>query len=95
MTYSLSVRAATKAAILAAVAAAFDDQVVARQPVHAKDREQVLANATAAVNLLADDDTQDVQISLSGSLSWTGADAPGAFRGVNISVGAYLVAREA
>jgi hypothetical protein len=95
MSYSLSVRAPTKAALLAAVAAKFDAEVVTPQPVHAKDRDQVLSTATAAVNLLADDDTQDVQISLSGSLSWTGTDAPGAFRGLNISVGTYLVTRQA
>lgn len=94
MSYSVSVRAATKAESLAAVAAKFDADVVAHQPSHKMDRDLVLSTATAAVNLLADDETKDVQISLGGSVGWVGGEVPSTLTGVNISVGAFLVTRQ-
>lgn len=70
MSYSLSVKAADKAAAKEAVAAKFDEMVVAQQPIHARDRAAVLATAGAMIDLLADDDTKDVSVSCNGHLSW-------------------------
>lgn len=69
MSYSFGVKAPNKAAAKEAVAAKFDE-VVASQPVHARDRAAVLANANAIIDLLADDDTKDVAVSCNGYVSW-------------------------
>jgi hypothetical protein len=73
MSYSFNVKAATKAEAKAAVAAKFDE-VVALQPVHAKDRDAALANAGALIDLLADDENRDVSVGCSGYVAWSGAD---------------------
>jgi hypothetical protein len=70
MSYSFSVKAATKAEVKEAVAKYFDDQVIAHQPVHARDRAAVLANANAVIDLLGDDETKDIHISCNGYVSW-------------------------
>lgn len=69
MSYSVSVTAANKAAAKSAVAAKFDE-VVAAQPIHARDREAAIANANAAIDLLTDDDTMHVAVSLNGYVGW-------------------------
>lgn len=71
MSYSFSIKAATKAEAKVEVAAFFDNQVIANQPVHARDRAAVLANASAVIDLLADDETKDIQISGNGYVSWS------------------------
>jgi len=71
MSYSFSVIASDKSAAKAAVAAKFDEMVVAQQPIHARDRAAVLANAGAVIDLLADVDTKDVRVSCNGYVSWT------------------------
>lgn len=77
MSFSFGVVAANKPAAKDAVAAKFDEQVIAYQPMHARDRAAVLANANAVIDLLADDESKDVTVSCSGYLSWGGpADSP-------------------
>lgn len=71
MSYSFNVRAATKAEARAEVEAKFDAEVIKHQPSHARDKAQALANLDNALALLADDDTKDVSISMSGALSLT------------------------
>jgi hypothetical protein len=70
MSYSFSVKAATKAEAKEAVAKYFDEQVIAHQPVHARDRAAVIANADAIIDLLADDETKDIHVSCNGYVSW-------------------------
>jgi len=71
MSYSFTTKAANKAAAKDAVASEFD-KVVSSQPIHARDRAAVLANANAVIDQLADDDTKDVTVSCNGYLSWNG-----------------------
>lgn len=71
MSYSLSAKAANKELAKQAVAEQFD-KIAANQPMHARDRAAVLANANAVIDLLADDDTRDVAVSGSGYLGWGG-----------------------
>lgn len=52
MPYSFSVKAANKEAAKIAVAAKFDEGVLAHQPVHARDRDALLATAGAVIDLL-------------------------------------------
>lgn len=88
MSYSFTITAATKA--LAAEKAAMEfDQIVSVQPNHAKDREHALANLLSVLELMADDDTQDVRVSCSGSLMWI-SDAD-QITGGNINASAWYV----
>jgi hypothetical protein len=73
MSYSFSVRAATKDEAIAKVGEEFE-KVVNAQPIHAKDRDAVETAAENIVAVLKNDDTRDVTVSVSGSLSWTEGD---------------------
>jgi len=99
MSYSFSIKAPNKEAARAAVEAQFDATVLAHQPIHARDRAAILANASAVIDLVADDDTKDVTVSCNGYLSWSGAGAftPETAPVGSASIGCYaaLVAREA
>lgn len=95
MSYNIQARAASKALVLAALAAAFDN-VVSGQ-VQAKDKTTALAAGTAAVNSLADDDTRDVVVNVSGSLSWNGVLAEGespTITACNVQANAYFAPRQ-
>lgn len=91
MSYSFTVRAATKAIALQLVASNLD-KVVADQPSHAADRDQALAAATAFVGMVADDESRDVVVSVNGWLSWNN---PGTFTGACVGVSASLANKEA
>ena len=91
MSYSFTVRAATKAEALAKVADELG-KVVAAQPDHAADSQQALAAATAFVGLLADDENRDVVASVNGWLSWSNEVR---FSGACVGVSATLANREA
>jgi hypothetical protein len=67
MSYSFQVRAALKAEALAKVAEELA-KVVEGQPVHAADAPAAQVAAEAFVGLIVDDETKDVQVSVSGSL---------------------------
>lgn len=69
MSYSFSIKVETKALAKQAVASELD-KIVDSQPIHARDRAAALANATAVIDLLADDDTKDVSVSCNGYVSW-------------------------
>jgi len=69
MSYSFSVTGSTKADAIAKVAEELT-KVVANQPPHAADQAEAQGAAESFINLLADDDTQDVSVSMHGSL-WT------------------------
>lgn len=91
MSYSLSVRAANKAEAKAAVGVELD-KVVASQPIHARDRAQAEAAAHAFIDQLADDDSRDVCVNVSGSLGWSGTlgqDGNG-ITSASVGVSAYL-----
>lgn len=91
MSYSFTVKAFGKAAAKDAVAAKFDE-VVASQPIHAKDRDAVLANASAVIDLLMDAPDKDISVSVNGYLSWmVGDDQP--IHTASVSAGASLVAK--
>lgn len=76
MTYSLTFRAADKAAAKAKAAEQMDF-VVKQQPSHARDRAAAIANASAMIDLLDDDATQDVHVTMNGSITPTfDAEAP-------------------
>lgn len=94
MSYSFTLRAASKAAALLAVRAKLDE-VVAQQPVHQIDRQQAMQVAETMVALLPDDDTRDVSVAMNGYVSgaWSGSELL-ALSSVAIGVNAGLVQRE-
>jgi hypothetical protein len=71
MSYSFTVRAASKADVKQLVATELD-KVVANQPSHEVDRAQAESAACAFVDALPDDDTKDVQVNVHGSIGWSG-----------------------
>ncbi|WP_066827605.1 hypothetical protein [Sphingomonas mali] len=95
MSYGFSVRGATVALALAAVGPKFDE-VVASQPVHAKDRDVAIATATAIADLVGEpDEGQEVSITVGGWLQWQVAvaagEVPDAFTGASVSASASIV----
>ncbi len=77
MIYSISAKAATKAAARAVLVAELD-KVVAQQPVHERDREAILANVDANLALLSDPpENLDVAIACNGYISWTSGGTAG------------------
>lgn len=75
MSYSLSIRAADKAAAKTLIAEKVAE-VVAAQPVHAADQPAILANANAAIDLLPEaKEGFEIAASLSGYVSgeWDGS----------------------
>lgn len=93
MSYSFNAQASTKAAAKDAVAAKFDE-VTATQPIHARDKAAALANANAVIDLLMDDDSRDISVSVSGYVGWQDVlreDAP--LQSVSISASASHVTK--
>lgn len=87
MSYSFQVKAPTKTAAKEAVAAKFDE-VVAQQPIHARDRVVVIANASCVIDLLADNDSKDIIVSCNGAVGWSSSTVEDAQLS-SVSVGAY------
>lgn len=93
MSYSFSVQAATKDDAKAAAVKAFDD-VVAAQPIHARDRDAALANINAAIDLLVDDPAYHISVSSNGYVSWRenlNAEGSNPLSTASISASASLV----
>lgn len=93
MSYSFKVRGATKAEALEAARAEMA-KVVEQQPIHAVDREQALAAAELMLAVLPNDDTRDVAIALSGSVSSTDSPAIRNVRNATVTASVTRVARE-
>lgn len=85
MSYSFSVKGRTRNEALAAALVKMGEVVVG-QPIHDNDAMVALRNAGAAMALMAEPPTgKDVSLTMSGSVSWQGADG-GSLTGVNASV---------
>ncbi|MGJ0508923.1 MAG: hypothetical protein ACR652_17705 [Methylocystis sp.] len=89
MSYSFTVRAASKAEANQKVADELAN-VVASQPVHEADRDQAQAAATAFIGLLRFDETQDISVSVNGSV-WS---VDGGLNSAGIGVSVSLVPKE-
>lgn len=93
MSFSFTVRGATAALALAAVAAEMAKTVEA-QPIHAHDAEAVKATAETFVGLLPQDEARDVVVACHGYVEYHGGDTAPEFVGVNVGVNARLINRE-
>jgi len=97
MSYSFSVRGATKAEVIEKIGAELN-KVVLSQPIHAADRVQAQAAAEAFLGVIpGKSDNQDFYISVSGSVGWNGilGTADQVLTSAGVSVSANLVAKEA
>ena len=96
MSYSFNVKAPSKAAAKQAVSAELD-KVLLHQPVHRADHPRAEAAAHAFIDVLADDDSMDVEVHVSGSVGWSGSlDGAGQAEKIvsaNLSVTAYHIPR--
>jgi hypothetical protein len=92
MSYSFGVNASTKDEAKAKVTQEFE-AIVLQQPNHSKDEAQALANASEAIDLLRDDETQDIRVECYGSLMWS--TDPEQITGVTLHAYACLVAKAA
>jgi len=87
MSYSFSVRAASKADALVEVAAELD-KVVVGQPTHASDRQAAEDAVKAFVAVVRDPgEGEYLGVSVSGSLSW---QEDNVFTGASVNVSAYV-----
>jgi len=85
MSYSIRGAGASIAIAMAALSAAMDD-VVAGQPVHAQDRAQALDAAQAFADIVGEPNSaQNINIGLTGSLSWVGS-GDATVTGANVAV---------
>jgi hypothetical protein len=92
MSYSFGVIGTSKADAMAKAAAEFD-RVVANQPSHAADKEAAVAAASAFINILREPrDSEQVTVSMYGSLGWELASSPVAFLSGNIGVSVSITA---
>lgn len=100
MSYSFGFKADNAAAAKAEVVRRFDTDVVAPQPIHARDRQQAIDNAHAAIDRLGAPGPDDcIYVSMSGSLGWRYDDGKSdplyaAITSCNVSATAYLQRRE-
>lgn len=95
MSYSFSVRGATKTEVTEKIASELD-KVVAGQPVHAADKEQAKAAAASFVSILPElGEDQDYSVSMNGSVGglWDGS-ALAKLTSASVSVSASLVAKQ-
>ena len=69
MSYTFDFTVPTKAEAKERVATELDE-VIKVQRAHAKDRAAALATAHTFIDLLADDDTKDIRVTVHGSVSW-------------------------
>lgn len=78
MSYSIGFTVTTKAEAKAHVITEMDE-VVRLQPCHTRDKAAAVAAAHAFIDILADDPTKDVQVSMHGSVSyqWSEGDPTG------------------
>lgn len=71
MSYSFSVKEATKEATIDAVYEQLN-RIAERDPIHRADVHAAMTAAAAFINTLSDEPTMDIAVSMSGSVSWTG-----------------------
>lgn len=84
MSFSFSLRAATRSSILEHLSAQLD-ALVAAQPIHASDREVVEATTEAVLGLVPEADGRDYSVTVSGSIGTT--DDVVTFASVSVMVG--------
>lgn len=94
MSYSFTVRAATKHAAKLMVRDEFI-KVVSNQLCHLRDKDQAVKVADDFIDLLTEDDTKDFVVQMHGSLTgmWSGSDVT-RIEGSNVNVSAALAARQ-
>lgn len=95
MSYSFTVRAATRVEVKGLVQAKLAE-VLDQQPAHEIDAEQAFAAACAFIDLVPEDSELYLQVSVNGSVSWSGTwGVDPRVSGVAVFVSCYQVTRVA
>lgn len=94
MSYSFQVRGANKEEAFAMVTDKMRE-VASHQACHERDKHLALNAAKAFIDILADDETKDVIVVMSGSLTgqWQGSDVT-RIEGAAVSISAGLATRQ-
>ncbi|MDB5848573.1 MAG: hypothetical protein JWP29_2325 [Rhodoferax sp.] len=93
MSYSFTIRAATKAAAKLAVAAKLAE-VLAAQPTHAVDMSQAQAAADSFIDVVVTDESKDVAVAVSGWVSFRQDGEQVVYVGTGFGVSANLVEKQ-
>ena len=96
MSFSFTVRAATKADALSKLVAEME-RVAAAQPSHEIDKAHVVSLAESYAGFVDDEEGKDFVIAMSGSLGWRGTwggDDGVVITSAQVSVNACLLARD-
>jgi hypothetical protein len=95
MSYSFTFRAPSKAEAKTRVAAELA-KVAANHPINRIGQSEAEAATAAFIDLLPDDDSKDVYVSVSGSVGWIGEDVNvPVLTSASIHIGAALMVRYA
>lgn len=89
MSYSFFVKAGTADAVMAAVGEKMAE-IVTAQPVHAYDKDQALAHAAALVGQIQPSESQDIGVSMNGSI-WKVGDT---LKSLSIAASVSVVDKE-
>lgn len=94
MSYSVSVKGATKTEAKQNLALQLAG-VLEAQSAHSADMDQAAAAANAFIDILPDDETQDVSVSVSGSIGWKGELGAHTITSASVNIGAILIPKVA
>ena len=94
MSYSFTIRAASKAEAKAKVDAEMA-RVVEQQPDHAADRDVAITVSRAFVDMLRDREDMDIEVRVCGSLGWNHLPSAENLTQASLSASAWHVARPA
>lgn len=86
MSYSFSVKAPSAGALATAIGQQFD-AIIASQPVHAADRDQVVAAVQALAGVMrAPTDSEDIGATVYGSVSSDPTQTPPTIEAVSVNI---------
>lgn len=97
MSYSFTVRAATKTEALAKVAADME-KIATSQPPHSIDKAQAISVAESFAGFVDDEEGKDVVIAMNGSVGWRGSWGESedvVITAASVGVSVWLAARDA
>ena len=92
MSYSFYIRAESKDEARRLVGLEFD-RIIASMPQFTSERERAESTVDVYLDVLADDDTRDVCVHMSGYVSRNGSDDDGPLLASGISLGVSLMTR--
>lgn len=94
MSYSISANGASKAEVKKALSAQLAE-VAGRDVAHAADINQAEAAANSFIDVLPEDESKDIAVSVSGNISWSGQLCEHTITGSGVNIYAGFVPKAA